>query len=784
MLEWPASDMRIIDRHICRAVLSHALLGMAVFTFIFFVPQMARLMELVARHSAAPAEIAELILCAFPGVLTFTIPMGLLIGVLIGLGGLSSDSELIAMNALGMGFRRLLVPVGGLAAAAAAVTLCMTLWLAPISVRRYRTSSEFLRTGQASFQIQPRVFDERFPHLVLYVQDVSAAATHWRGIFLAESDSEDVARLTVAKDAIVVADRDQGKLELHLRDGSMHESSAGQAGQYTLSVFGQRDLTVAVTDAAATRSLAPVNAERPLRALLAQQGPDAAAARIEFHRRLAFPAACLAFTLMALPLAARPRRGSRAGGFLLALVLICGYYVIFTVGAGLARDGLLPAWFGVWAANIAAVAVGLLLLPGVGRMPDASRTSRILRRLFAESRPGTTALPAAPDAGNGSRANLRGGSLALRFRPGGGSFPQLIDFYLLRSFLYYFALLLVGFLVLFEAFNFFELLDDIAQHRAAIADVVNFFLYLSVYLFYHLAPLACLVAVLVTLGIMAKNNELVALKAAGVSLYRITLPLLAVGLCLAAGLVMLDDAYLPYANQRQDALRNLIQGRPAQTFYQPQRSWILGGDSRVYNYQLFDPDRSLFGRLSIFELDPETFALRRRIFAERARWVPEEEEWVLSSGWVRNFSQGGLVTYLPFSQQSFSELQEPPSYFNREIRQGHQMNWLELRRYINELAQAGFDVARLSVQLHRKLAFPLIAPIVMLLAVPFSLLVGTRGAVGGLALGLGLGVSYWAASALLEALGAVGQLPPVLAAWTPDAAFFFVALYFFLKMPT
>src|ERR1700687_3870239 len=99
--------MRIIDRHICRAIVSHALLGLGVFTFVFFVPQMVRIMDLVARRSAAPAEIAKLLLSLFPQVLTFTIPMALLIGILIGLGGLSADSELIAMNATGMGLRRL-----------------------------------------------------------------------------------------------------------------------------------------------------------------------------------------------------------------------------------------------------------------------------------------------------------------------------------------------------------------------------------------------------------------------------------------------------------------------------------------------------------------------------------------------------------------------------------------------------------------------------------------------------------------------------------------------------
>ena len=775
--------MRIIDRHICRAIVSHALLGLAVFTFVFFVPQMARIMELVARHSAPLTEILKLFLSAFPSVLTFTIPMGLLIGILIGLGSLSSDSELIAMNATGMGLRRLLVPVGAVALCFAGITLCMTVWLGPFATHRYRSASELLRTGQASFEIQPRVFDERFPHLVLYVRDVSAAATRWSGIFLAESDPNDVSRLTVAKNAIVIADRNQGKLELHLNDGSMHESSISDAGNYTLSAFGQRDLTVAVGDDSAPRSLALTNAEISLRALLAKGGAEARAARIEIHRRLVFPVACLALPLMALPLAARPRRGSRSGGFLLALLLICGYYVIFTVGAGLARDGLLPAWLGIWAANIAAATTGLAMLPGISKMSERGLAGRILDRASFWRQPQAES-SADAQADTGAVARPRGGLLAWRLRPGGSRFPQLIDFYLLRNFLFYFGMLLVGFLVLFEAFNFFELLDDIAQHRVPLIDVLTFFLYLSVYLFYQLAPLACVVAVLVTLGIMAKNNELIALKAAGVSLYRVALPLVVAGLCLAAGLVMLDDAYLPYANQRQDALRNQIQGRPAQTFYQPQRSWILGDDSRVYNYQLFDPDHSLFGRLNIYELDPDTFALRRRIYAERARWLPEDQNWALSSGWVRSFSRTGVASYTSFKEQTFAELREQPSYFNREVRQGHQMNWQELRRYINELARAGFDVARLSVELHRKLAFPLIAPIVMLLAVPFSLAVGSRGAVGGLALGVGIAVIYWAAAALLEALGAVGQLPPVMAAWTPDAAFFFVALYFFLKMPT
>ena len=114
---------------------------------------------------------------------------------------------------------------------------------------------------------------------------------------------------------------------------------------------------------------------------------------------------------------------------------------------------------------------------------------------------------------------------------------------------------------------------------------------------YQLAPLATLVATLVTLAILAKNNEVIAFKASGISLYRLILPLTLAGCLIAGGMFLLDDTILPYANQRQDALRNQIKGRPAQTYFQPARQWILGEDNKIYNYELFDPDQQAIWRL-------------------------------------------------------------------------------------------------------------------------------------------------------------------------------------------
>src|SRR5713226_1576884 len=217
--------MRILDRYIVREVFRHAVLGLIVFTFVLFVPKLVRLMELFVRHSGSGSQILKLFLCLFPGIFIFTIPMAILIGVLLGLGRMSADSEIIALTALGIGRRRILLPVGVIALTGAVVTLAMTTWLGPLALRTFRALQADLITSQVSFQVQPRVFDERFPPFVLYINDVSASGTQWHGVFLAEAGRENGSRVTLAEDAIVIAEAKQGKLELHLQGGTTHEFS-------------------------------------------------------------------------------------------------------------------------------------------------------------------------------------------------------------------------------------------------------------------------------------------------------------------------------------------------------------------------------------------------------------------------------------------------------------------------------------------------------------------------------------------------------------------------------
>jgi LPS export ABC transporter permease LptG len=499
------------------------------------------------------------------------------------------------------------------------------------------------------------------------------------------------------------------------------------------------------------------------------------------HRRLAFPLACFAFALIAVPLGAQPRRGGRAAGSLIAVVLIASYYLLLIMGAGMAREGKVSPMVGMWMADAVLAVAGLALLPRMeqfrgetGWLKPFERFKTWIRLVRVRT---AHARAAVARVANGSRAHRNPAD------PSSGSLPLLMDLYLLRRFFFHFAMLMLVFVFLFEAFTFFELLDDIARHRIAFVVVADYFLFLTPYLTYQLAPLAALVAILMTLGIMSKNNEIVACKASGISLYRLAVPLLFAGLTLATSMIVLDDTFLPYANQRQDALRNQIKGKPPQTYRQPER-WIFGENSKIYNYDLFDPAQNLFGGLTVLEIDPATFEIRRRVFAARAKWSDAQKLWLLESGWLREFSGGTIVRYERFNVKDLPELTEPPSYFNREVLPAIQMSWPQLRRYIDDLHRAGFDVSALTVQWHRKLAFPLIAPVSMLLAFPFAFLVGTRGAVGGVALGIAIGIVYWLGAELLAAMGGVGQLPPLLAGWSPDIIFFFLGLYFFFKMPT
>jgi LPS export ABC transporter permease LptG len=327
------------------------------------------------------------------------------------------------------------------------------------------------------------------------------------------------------------------------------------------------------------------------------------------------------------------------------------------------------------------------------------------------------------------------------------------------------------------------------SHNVAWSTVGEYLINLTPSMVYQITPLAVLIAVLVTFGVLNRNSEIIAMKATGISIYRLVIPVVSISGILALSLFLFDQFYLPQANQRQEALRSIIKGRPPQTFLHPEQKWIFGqprpGEpARIFYYQFFDRDRSEFANLSVFEFDPSSFALTRRIFAARVFWEPETSSWRFQNGWQRDIEGTNVTEYHEFKQTSFSEIHEDPGYFQKESLQSQEMNFGQLDRYIGDLTQSGFDTMRLRVELWRKIAYPLIAVVMAVLAIPFALSMGRRGSLEGVAVAIAVALAYFVVDGLFGALGNVNYLPAALAACSSDVLFGLVGGYLLLRTPT
>jgi len=775
--------MRILTRYILREIVSHALLGGVLFTFVLFVAKdLGHLLELIIRNTSSVGTVLRIVLYTLPNTLVFTMPMAVLVGVLLGFSRLAADSEITAMRASGVGVWSFVRTASVVAFAALLVCLANSLYLAPAAWRASLRLSDELRNSQASFEVQPRVFYEDFKNIVLYVDDVRATtgASAWRKVFLADLSNPVMPRITTAAQATVVNNASDSVL-MRLRNGAEQQVDPANGNQYNVSTFSQTDLPLLSendnTDHSAhapAPTLAMSNAD--LRALIPK--PGGRWYQIELDERYSYPFACVVLMLVGVPLGISSRRSGKSAGFVLTIVLVFLYYFLSSTGKALARQGKLPVALGIWAANLIFGIGGLLLLRHLSR--------------------GGAGMPSLPDFAAWLPKRQAGGSLPFLGRSFASSgygrserrhFPLLLDSYVIVEFLKTFSLVLATFVMLMLLFTFFELLGDIIRNKSPFTVVGEYLFNLTPSMVYLITPLSVLITVLVVFGGLNRSNELTAMKATGISVYRIVVPILAIASLLAVSLFFFDETYIPGANRRQEALRAVIKGRPAQTFQRPDEKWMFGVEKpglpgHIFYYQFFDPDHDRFANISVFTFKPETFELQRRLFAASATWDSRRGAWVFKQGWQRSFAGDEVQDYTTFASFTVPSLVEQPQYFKRDPRQSSEMNFAELSRYIHALRQSGFDTMRLRVQLNHKLAYPLITLVMAVLAVPFALSMGRSGSLAGVAMAIGVAIVYWVTSSTLEAMGNVNVLPAVLAAWSPDLLFALVGSYLLLRTPT
>jgi LPS export ABC transporter permease LptF/LPS export ABC transporter permease LptG len=776
--------MRIIDRYVIREVLWPFVIGLLVFTFLLIIPYLIKLAEDLIAKGVSGTVIVQLMVMLLPSVLALTIPMSLLLGLLVAFGRLSADREFVALQGCGVSLMRLLRPVGFLSVAGCLVTSYILIVALPNANQASREIMFNVVASRAEGEVRPRVFFEDFPDVTLYVREVSPSGGGWSNVFMADTRGGSQA-VYLARHGRVLIDREQRTVEMILEDGSRHRPD----GEGKYEVFSFERLRLSLNPESVFPRAGPPRGDNEmtiaeLRMRAAQfekEGLSTHNQWMAIHKKFSIPAACLVFGLIGLALGATNRRDGKLASFVIGIGIIFVYYVVLWMGQAMAKGHMVAPWLAVWLPNFVLGSLGALMFAWRKRAADQP-----LRIALPASwrRPAPPAADAAAESGPGRRAGLAS-RLSAALLP----MPGILDRYVAASYVRVVALSALGMAGIFYISTFLDLADEVFKGQATWAMLGEYFWYATPQYVYYILPLSVLLATLVTIGLLTKNSELVVMKACGISLYRVALPMLVGGLLGGGLLFLLEESVLGPSNRRAEAIRHVIRGGSPQTFDLLTRRWMVGSDGEIYNYGYFDPRARLLQGLSIYEFDRGMNTLRRRVYTERAMYIGapaggrDGDVWHAEQGWKRAFDDKGEPSGFEAFAESKVEI-EPPAYFATQQPDPDYMSYSQLREYIARLRGSGFDVIAQQVALERKISFPFVTLIMTLIAVPFAVTTGRRGAMYGIGIGIVLAISYWVTFSVFAALGTGGLLTPVLAAWAPNLLFGAGAAYLLLTVRT
>jgi LPS export ABC transporter permease LptF/LPS export ABC transporter permease LptG len=768
---------KIVDRYVLRELVPPFLVGLLLVTFALLMNQVLLLAELLINKGVPALEALRLLALLLPSILAFALPMAVLMGILGGLARLSADSEIVALQSLGIGPRRLLRPI-------LFFGLCGWLLASPIALAiAPRANHAWVRAltdsvlTRVRLKVNPMEFNESLPGMVFCVRDAGRDGA-WRDVFVYMNKDPAAPRLVMARAGKVNLFPEQRRAVLELADGVLYAGSLAEPENDSLTSFERLEEEIDVEGLFAATSSEKRVREKDIGELFRDLGtlkasPEALrevrtvrAHGIEIHKKFALPFACLVFALLGLPLGVMTGRAGRTGGFSLGLAIILLYYALLTVGEKTAMDGGISPFLGMWGPDIALAAAGLALLLRAGRDAPAFPGRGLFQRRF-DGR-ATRALPAPPP-------RARSGPRIPPVR-----FPGLLDRYVSRKFL---ALLALAFLALTGAaalVAFFERLDEVLRHGKPVGLLVRYVWFKIPGSTAFILPVAVLAASLLALGLLARTNEATAMKASGIGVHRTVLPVLVLAAA-ACGLgFLVQERVAPAAHARSEEAWSRILDLPPRSYSYLNRHWILGNDKdRIYHFEHYEPGSATFSRLSVFDIDPAAWTLARRSFAAKA--VLEDGALVYRDGWFRDFgpsdkagfarSEGGRLPVGGEKGAFLKARKDPP-----------QMTLGELRKYTAEVRNMGFRASGLRAAVAEKAALPFVGLVMALLAVPFGFSMGKKGTLVGVGASVAIAMVYWGTFAIFRSLGAAGVLSPFLGAWAANLIFGLAGMTLMLRL--
>jgi lipopolysaccharide export system permease protein len=355
-----------IHRYIIKEVLSPTMLCIVVFTLVMVMGRAVTLADLIINKGVSPADILILLLTLLPTFFTISLPLSFLMGIMIGFGRMSADSEIVALKAAGVGLAKMSRPVFALALAFVLLVGITSLWLKPLGFSAFATKSFEIAQQKATVAFQPRVFMKQFNNLVLYANDIDIQKNQLRGLFIVEKD-QDSSAWVFADSGGILSDKATETVTIRLKDGVIHRQLATSADNLQVINFRSYDIQPKITDGSDLASRSKKPKELPTGKLLSSIADEKNSQKLqrlqaELHERLTLPLAPLLFALLGLPFSMQSHRSGRSGGFIMGLVIFLGYHFIQSTAFTLTKEAATPPLLVYWLPQMLLGCAGVYLL--------------------------------------------------------------------------------------------------------------------------------------------------------------------------------------------------------------------------------------------------------------------------------------------------------------------------------------------------------------------------------------------------------------------------------------
>jgi LPS export ABC transporter permease LptF len=773
-----------ISRYLIGAILPYFIFSWLLLSVILFVQQAARFADIFFSANIPTSLVSQLTLALIPNVIAFTCPMAVLVGVIIGLSKMQTDSELVAIRASGVGNLQITLPILIIGVLLSIFAFTINLYGVPFAARIVRRVAIQTAIYKLESPIEPGVFNTEIAGYTIYVRDGDISAGQWKNIFVHNEDEKTgTVHLITSRNGRIDSTGEFSELVLENAVATTFNNSPEQhkfvsenIGDVRFAIQTRRgDLIQKLSSA----DLAPE--ELGLAQLSeyanAKEGSERTEAQILWQRRIVLSITPLIFCLLGTALILRFNRRGKGFGVVVALACLIAYYLLAFLGEQLARTEKISVFEGSLIPVVLSF-LAILWFNFSAKFSFASRIGHWSREIF-------------------SRIDLqylrrRRSNLFVDVTTG------IRDFDLIVSLLKYYVLTLCFLAAVFIIFTAFELWKFAGTTDGGIVLLIKYLFFLVPFIYIQLAPSAAMIATLATYVLKSRQNEIITWTSAGQSVYRLLLPCLLLMMLLGAVNWIVQEQVAPAANQRQDELRSQIRSRGSS----PKglgKLWVAN-DKRIYSFKL-DTQRNKEAThnssasdnaersgnlcpavcavqdLTIYEFadSGNLQALYRSKFAiwdsDSIRFEGPVEKTVLSDNTISTIEQnGGEVME---QSNPFAETRKKPSHLNSS----------ETRAQL-ENSEAEIEKRSFAIALERKYTTLVLPFVIALFTAPYALSLSRKGKVITVGYAVGLWLLFMGLTSTFEQFGFNGSLPPAFSVWAPLALFSMLGIYLLSKVRT